>query len=300
MDDCTERWSRLGFTTRLATVNGVSLHLAEGGHGDPVVLLHGYPQSGEEWRLVAPRLAKSHRVIVPDLRGMGLSDAAPEGYDLGSLADDLHHLVESAGLPRVKIVGHDWGGAVGAMYALLHREKVTHLAFLESALAGAGFEALWDFSKPNAPLTFIPFLLMGGSDTEGDTTAALLAGRESVFLHHLWATFTGDKRAAPFDGWAPYVEAMTRPGIVRSSASLYRQAYKSADQVRGLLANRLDIPILAIAGELGIGANHEALVRGFANNITASVVLQGAGHFLPEERPNEVFSALEAFLGAKS
>ena len=251
---------------------------------------------GEIWRLVAPQLAKAHRVIIVDLRGMGLSEAADDGYDLSNLAEDIHHIVASLGLSRVKVVGHDWGGAVGAVYAMRYRQEVTHLALLESAIAGAGFEALWDFSKPNASFTFIPFLLMGEGDAAADTTAALLAGREHIFMKHAWASFTGDKQAAPFESWSPYVAAMARPGIARSSASYYRQAYVSAGQVRDLLVRKLEIPVLALAGEIGIGAKHERLVRAFANNLAGNVILTGAGHFLAEESPNEVLAAIEPFL----
>jgi len=227
---------------------------------------------------------------------MGLSEAAGGGYDLSNLAEDLHQLVLSMNISKVKIVGHDWGGAVAAVYAMQYPNEVTHLAFLESALAGAGFEALWDFSKPNGVFAFIPFLLMGEGDFEVDATAALLEGRESVFLHHLWATFTGDKVAAPFEGWSAYVSAMARPGIATSSSSYYRAAYASAEQVRGLVAKKLEIPVLGIAGEKGIGANHDRLVRAFANNVTDNIIVPGAGHFLPEERPREVSAALKIFL----
>jgi heme-degrading monooxygenase HmoA len=79
-----ERWQKHAFQTRVVRVNGVELHVAEAGQGDPVILLHGYPQSGEVWRFVAPDLAKAHRVIVPDLRGMGLSDVAESGYEVPS------------------------------------------------------------------------------------------------------------------------------------------------------------------------------------------------------------------------
>src|SRR5450432_2718722 len=82
LDQAGARWSALGFKTRVVQVNGVALHVAEAGNGSPVVLLHGYPQSGEIWRHVAPELAKTHRVIIVDLRGMGLSGIAKDGYDL--------------------------------------------------------------------------------------------------------------------------------------------------------------------------------------------------------------------------
>ncbi len=296
LSQCKKRWAARGFTTRIVRVNNVALHVAEAGHGDPVLLLHGYPQSGEAWRLVAPELAGSHRVIIPDLRGMGLSEAAKNGYDLSNLAEDIHHLALSMGISKVKVVGHDWGGAVGAVYAMRYPNEVTHLAFLESALAGAGFETLWSFSKPNEVFTFIPFLLMGESDSAKDTTAVLLEGRESIYLHHLWATFTGDKQEAPFTDWSPYVAAMARPGIAVSSSSYYRSAYVSADQVRALVAKKLEIPVLAIAGEKGIGTNHESLARAFASNLAGNIIVPGAGHFVAEERPKEVAAALKTFL----
>lgn len=297
---CKQRWTALGFTTRTIPVNGVRLHVAEAGEGDPVLLLHGYPQSGEAWRFVAPELAKGHHIIIPDLRGMGLSEAAPTGYDLANLAEDIHQLVLSLNISKIKVVGHDWGGAVGAVYALRYREEVTHLVFIESALAGAGFETLWNFSKPNGFFAFIPFLLMGEANAEFDTTSALLEGREPIFLRHLWNTFTGDKKAAPFEGWSAYVEAMARPGIAASSSSYYRAAYASADQVRALVEKKLDIPVLAVAGEEGIGANHEALVRAFSSDIVNNIIVPGAGHFVPEERPAELTAALTAFLARHS
>jgi pimeloyl-ACP methyl ester carboxylesterase len=291
-----ERWAARGFTTHTARVNGATLQIAEAGMGDPVLLLHGYPETGEAWRLVAPELAKSHRVIIPDLRGMGLSEATPGGYDLANVAEDLHQLVRSMGFSRVKVVGHDWGASVGSVYALRYRDEVTDLAFLESALPGAGFESLWNFSQPNPGFTFIPFLLLGASDAIGDTTAELMRGREDIFLMHLWASFTGDKQAAPYGTWAPYIAAMARPGVATSSSSYYRDAYLSAAQVRRLAVRKLQIPVLSIAGEKGIGTHQEALVRAVADNLAGLMVIPGSGHFLPEERPREVTAALMAFL----
>src|SRR5579872_3751697 len=87
------RWDRLGFKSELLRVNGVELHVATAGSGPAVVLLHGYPQSGEVWRYIAPELAKAHTVIIPDLRGLGLSEAAKTGYDLSNLSEDIHQLV---------------------------------------------------------------------------------------------------------------------------------------------------------------------------------------------------------------
>jgi pimeloyl-ACP methyl ester carboxylesterase/heme-degrading monooxygenase HmoA len=295
-DEVAKRWAALGFTTRNVSVNGVVLHVAEAGRGAPIILLHGYPQSGEIWRLIAADLATNHHVVIPDLRGMGLSEAAADGYNLSNVAEDIHELTRSLGYTRVKIVGHDWGASVAAVYALRYRDEVTKLGFIESALPGCGFEDLWTFAKPNDGFTFIPFLLMGGADVDDDATANLLRGREELFLHHLWRKFTGDQKAAPFENWHPYIAALARPGVLRSSASYYRAAYRSADEVRNLIGRQLEIPVLSIAGEKGMGALQQSFVRAFSNNLSASVVIPGAGHFIAEERPTEAASALKGFL----
>ena len=294
--EASKRWAGKGFKTRIVRVNGVGLHVAEAGKGDLVILLHGYPQSGEIWRSIAPELAKTHHVVIADLRGMGLSEVTQDGYDLSNVAEDIHQLSLSMGYAKAKVVGHDWGAAVGAVYALRYRDEVTKLGFLESVLTGGGFEDLWTFAKPNEGLAFIPFLLMGGPDTAHDTAASLIQGREEIFLHHLWSGFTGDKKAAPFANWKPYVKALARPGVARAGASYYRSAYRSAEQVRTLDARKLEIPVLSIAGEKGIGAAQEAFVKVFASNVTAAIVVPAAGHFVAEERPIEVAAALRGFL----
>jgi pimeloyl-ACP methyl ester carboxylesterase len=227
---------------------------------------------------------------------MGLSEAAVDGYDLSNVAEDVHQLTRSMGYNSVKVVGHDWGASVAAVYALRYRDEVTKLGFIESALPGGGFEDLWTFAKPNDGFAFIPFLLMGGAEADDDTTANLLRGREEIFLHHLWRNFTGDQEAAPFANWHPYVAALERPGVARSGASYYRAAYRSAEEVRNLIGQKLEIPVLSIAGEKGMGALQQSFVSAFSSNLSASIVIPGAGHFIAEERPTEAGSALKGFL----
>jgi pimeloyl-ACP methyl ester carboxylesterase len=227
---------------------------------------------------------------------MGLSQVAAGGYDLSTVSEDIHQMAVAMGRQRVRVVGHDWGASVGAVYALRYRQEVTKLVFVESALAGCGFETLWNFATPNPTFSFIPFLLLGNGNPEVDITAQFLRGHETTFLRHLWATFTGDKEAATFESWAPYVAAMARPGLATSSASYYRSAYETADPVRALVAQKLDIPVLAIAGEKGIGGLHRSLVEAFALKLHDNVVLNGGGHFIPEERPREALAAILPYL----
>ena len=279
-ESVSARWAELGLKPRMIGVNGVDLHVVSGGTGSPLVLLHGYPQSGEIWRFVAPELTKTHHVIIPDLRGMGLSDIASSGYDLPNVADDLHQLIAHLGLRQVAVAGHDWGGAAGAVWALRHRGDVGKFAFIDSAVAGAGFESIWAFNRPNPAMTFIPFLL---SDPLAES---LIVGREETFLHHLWNTFTHNKDRVPFAAWKPYVEAMKRPGLMRSSASYYRSVYATVDRVRELIdIGKLTIPVLSISGDASFGEAQKPFVEAFASNIVRHVVVPNCGHFIAEEQP---------------
>jgi pimeloyl-ACP methyl ester carboxylesterase/heme-degrading monooxygenase HmoA len=286
-----ERWAARGFTTEMIRVNGVDLHVASGGAGSPLVLLHGYPQSGEIWRFVAPEFVKTHRVIIPDLRGMGLSEIVNDGFDLPNVADDLHELMAKLRVQGAVAVGHDWGGAIGAVWALKHRGDIQKFAFIESAVGGAGFEKIWTFDRPNPALTFIPFLL---TDTLAEP---LIAGREEIFLHHLWSAFTHNKNRVPFDAWQPYIDAMKRPGLIRSSAGYYREVYGAAGRVQELIAaGKLTLPVLSISGEASLGEAQKPFVEAFASKIVKHVTVANCGHFAAEEQPEALAAELRGFL----
>jgi pimeloyl-ACP methyl ester carboxylesterase/heme-degrading monooxygenase HmoA len=292
-EEAGNRWKQLGFETSMVSLPNVKLHVAMAGSGRPLVLLHGYPQSGEIWRYVAQELARSRRVIIPDLRGMGLSDIPPDGYDLPSVANDIHELLIALGIEEeVDIAGHDWGGAVAAIFALQFRSSIGRLAFIESAVAGAGFEDLWAFSKPNPALTFIPLLL---ADPLAEN---LISGREELFLHHLWNTFTYNKAGAPFADWQRYVDAMKRPGLVRSGASYYRSVYGAVGAIgNSIAAGKLSIPLLSVSGAASLGDLQVNLIQSFATNLTAHRTIANAGHFIAEEQPEALLSEFRWFFG---
>lgn len=293
LQDAATRWKAVRFQTKRIRIGQISIQVASGGKGLPVILLHGYPQSGEIWRRVAPELAEERQAIIPDLPGMGLSDIKQQGYDLLTIAGDIHAVAAALGLKEVDLIGHDWGGAVAAVYALRYRQEVRRLAFIQSALGGAGFENAWVFNVPNPALTFIPFLLAE------DLSEELVAGREEIWLRHLWQTFTHNKTDAPFTDWQPYLEAMQRPGLFRASGEYYRAVYGAAEKVRELVAaGKLTIPVLSVSGEASLGTAQLTFVDAFARNITRHVVIPGAGHFVPEEQPQPLLKELNSFLGA--
>ena len=286
-----DRWKALGFETSRIRCGNISIHVARAGKGRPLILLHGYPQSGEIWRHVAPVLAQERMVVIPDLPGMGLSDVKQGGYDLPRVSEDIHLLASMLGLKEVDVAGHDWGAAVAAVYALRYRQEVKKLAFIESAVGGAGFESVWVFSQPNPAMTFIPLLLAE------NLAEALVAGREEIFLRQLWHTFTYNKTALPFEDWSPYVEAMKRPELFRASASYYRSVYGAVNSVRDLIAaGKLTIPVLSISGGASLGAAQRTFVEAFAENIVRHIVIPKAGHFVPEEQPEALLEELKSFL----
>lgn len=290
-EEASKRWALRGFTTDMIRVNGVDLHVASGGTGSPLVLLHGYPQSGEIWRFAGPEFVKTHRVIIPDLRGMGLSGIVSDGFDLPNAADDMHELMEKIGVQGAVAVGHDWGGAIGAVWALKYRGDIRKFAFIESAVGGAGFERIWTFDRPNPAMTFIPLLL---TDTLAES---LIVGREGIFLHHLWSTFTHNKNRIPFDAWQPYVDAMKRPGLIRSSAGFYREVYGAAERIQQLIAaGKLTQPVLSISGQASFGEAQKPFVEAFATNIVKHVTVANCGHFVAEEQPEALSSELHGFL----
>jgi pimeloyl-ACP methyl ester carboxylesterase len=225
---------------------------------------------------------------------MGLSDAGANPHSLGAAAAaaaDVAGVLAALGVSRTAVVGHDWGGAVGATLALEHRDLATQLVFIESGLAGSRLRGALAFrrAQPRAHLYPVPAYAGPGGNARSRTLDA--------FLHHLWNTFTGDKTAAPFEAWAPYLAAIRRPGQFSSSADYYRSAYTSADDTKRLLADgKLTIPVLPIAGEKSFGSANEAMARNFAGDVRPGLVFSGAGHFVPEERPLELLAALQNFL----
>ena len=118
-----------GVEHRTVEARGLQMHVAEAGEGEPVLMLHGWPQHWYEWRHLVPTLSRRYRVICPDLRGLGWTDAPRAGYEKENLASDVLALLDALGLDRVKLVGHDWGGWVGFLMCLREPERFErHLA----------------------------------------------------------------------------------------------------------------------------------------------------------------------------
>ncbi|MGH7880442.1 MAG: alpha/beta fold hydrolase, partial [Candidatus Binataceae bacterium] len=128
------------FTHHTAVLDDVRLHYVTAGQGEPIVLLHGWPQTWFEWRRIIPALAKRYTVIAPDMRGLGDSSRPVGGYDKRTVAGDIHQLVHRLGCEKIFLVGHDWGGPVAYAYACAHPSEVRKLVILDVTIPGEGWE----------------------------------------------------------------------------------------------------------------------------------------------------------------
>ena len=272
-----------GFEHRVAEANGVRLHYVTGGKGPAVVLLHGFPETWYAWRGVMPMLAKEHKVIVPDLRGVGESSLEESGYDKETLAEDVHGLVRSLGFEEVSVVGHDMGAMTAYAYARVYREETSRLVLMSAALPGFGLEKFMDFSSPKGSRYHLVFFQQHGIPEK------LIEGQEHYYL----GRFTGGEEVVGAEALDEYVRAYSRPGRLEAALGQYRAIYGDAEDNRRKAMPKLEMPVLALGG----GSAEPALgsARRVAENVEDGVV-PNAGHYLHEERPEEVAERLLDFL----
>ena len=142
------------FSHNTASVNGIQLHYVIGGHRDPVVLIHGWPETWYAWHKVMPALAKNYTVIAPDLRGLGDSSKPTTGYDGKTVAEDIHQLVTQLGFNTIFLVGHDIGSQMAYSYAAAHPTEVKGLAVMDFTFPGfapPGITPRWWFLFHQTP-----------------------------------------------------------------------------------------------------------------------------------------------------
>jgi pimeloyl-ACP methyl ester carboxylesterase len=259
------------------SVNGFLMHYVIGGEGDPIVLLHGWPETWYEWRHIIPELiANNYTVIAPDMRGLGDSEKPQTGYDTKTLADDIYQLVKKLGYSKVYIVAHDWGGPVAYSYAAAHPEEVNKMIVLDTLLPGFGYEEAGDFS-PNGIWHF-------SFNAVRDLPEKLIDGKEDVYLNWFY-DLTYNQSAITQEDREEYIKQYSKPGALRAGFEYYRAVFEDAEQNREYAKEKLMIPILAIGGEVAIGNFTTTTFQMVANNVTG-ITLPNTGHFIPEERPN--------------
>ena len=274
-----------GFTDKYAQVNGVRLHYKVGGKGAPVVLLHGYGQTGHMWIPAMRALVKNHTVIVPDLRGAGGSEKAAGGYDKKTMAVDIHELVKTISSEPAAVVGHDIGMMVAYGYAAQFPADTSKLVVMDAFVPGVGD---WRNAFPRAAVWHFYFY--------GETPLALVKGRERIYFEHFWNDFSADKgKSIKEADHKLYTAAFAQPGGMRAGFAYFSDFERDAADFGPMSQTKLTMPVLSIAGEMSAGDFLGAQARLYANNVQ-SIVVKGAGHWLIDEAPDQVVPALVSFI----
>lgn len=272
-------------------VRGLRMHVATAGDpdADPVVLLHGWPQHWFAWRKLIPRLAQDYRVIAPDLRGFGWTDAPRGSYPKSELATDVIALLDALGLDRVRLAGHDWGGFVGFLVCIDVPERISHYA-------AAGITHPWvrgedGIGERLSLLPRIAYQFVIASPVLGGTILRRLPAFTRALLKK------GARRLA-WDGdeIETFVEQWSEPDRAAAAVAIYRSflTKELPAMVKGTYMKQgTETPIVLLAGD-GDPVIQPERLGGYerrAPNMSVEV-LEGTGHWIPEEAPKEMLERM--------
>ncbi|MGO4549781.1 alpha/beta fold hydrolase [Lysobacter sp. 2RAF19] len=268
-------------------VTGGTQYVRVGGHGPAVLLLHGFGDTGDMWQPLAERLVKDHTVIVPDLRGMGLSSHQDGGYEKAAQARDVAGILDALKVDKVQLVTHDIGNMVG--YALIAQfpQRVTKWVVIDAPLPGLGS---WDKQLLNPKVWHFNFR---GPDVE-----RLVAGRERILLDRFYNDMSANPAGIDEATRAHYAALYARPGAIHDATSGQFGAFaQDAKDNQALFAKggKLKLPVLAIGGDHSYGASMQTEVATVADNVEGAVITD-AGHWIMEEQTDQAVRVIEAFL----
>jgi len=267
--------------------DGATIHVRVGGQGPAVVLVHGFGFTGDMWAPMAAELARDHKVVVPDLRGMGLSSHPSDGYDKKTQAGDIRSVLTQLGVDRAAVVGHDIGATVAYAYAARYPDKTDRLVVMDAPVPGI---PPWDEIVRSPALWHFSF---GGPDAE-----RLVAGRERIYLDRFWNEFAGDPSKIDEATRAHYTAFYAQPGAMHSAFAQFLSIPKDVEDNKVSMMTKLTMPVLAIGAEKAFGANVAIIMRNAADNVT-EVMIPNSGHWLMEEQPAATIAAVRDFLDRK-
>lgn len=276
-----------GFRQSEMAVSGGTQHVRIGGTGPAVVLLHGFGDTGDMWEPLATRLMKDHTVIVPDLRGMGLSSHPEGGYEKAAQARDLAGILDALKVKRVQLVTHDIGNMVGYALATHYPERVTAWVVMDAPLPGMG---TWEAQLVNPRVWHFNFR---GPDVE-----RLVAGRERILLDRFYNDLGGDPSRIDEQTRQHYAELYARPGAIHNAFGGQFEAFsRDAEENKATFAKRgkITIPVLAIGGDKSYGASMKTELEYVATNVEGGVI-RNSGHWIMEEQPDQAIDLIVPFL----
>jgi pimeloyl-ACP methyl ester carboxylesterase len=274
------------FRVQMVETNGTSLYVRVGGHGPAVVLLHGFGDTGDMWAPFATVLAKDHTVIVPDLRGMGLSAHPDTGYTKKNQALDIAGVMDALEVDHAALVTHDIGNMVGYALAAQYPTRISRWAVIDAPLPGIGD---WD--------NIIRSPLLWHFNFRGPDEERLVKGRERIYLDRFWNELSADPKRIDEATRRHYATLYARPHAIHDAFEQFGAFSQDAVDNQALLAKggKLTIPVLAVGAEKSFGPGMAVVLRFVATNVTGAIV-PNSGHWIMEENPQATVKLVTEFL----
>jgi pimeloyl-ACP methyl ester carboxylesterase len=265
----------------------VRLHVVTCGTGDPLILLHGWPQTWYEWRGVMPALAERFHVVAPDMRGLGDSSKPQSGYDKATVAGDIAQLIEHLDLGPCNVVGHDWGGPVAFALAANRADLVRTLTIVDVGIPGIGPDFSQGGRRWHHQFHMTP-----------DLPETLIAGRERDYYGWFYRTFGARPDAIAEADVDEYLRTYGTPEGIRCGLAYYRALPDDIATNQAFAeTGRLAMPVLALGGSGGRGRGMQVVdcMRAVSDTVEGGVI-EDCGHWVAEEQPDEFVARLTAFL----
>src|SRR3569833_395247 len=273
------------FNIQEVRVNGTTVHVRVGGTGPPVVLLHGFADTGDMWAPLAAVLAADHTVIVPDLRGMGLSAVPDHGFEKMNQAKDIADVLDVLHVEHADVVGHDIGNMVAFAFAERYPQRTSRLVMMDAPVPGVG---PWDDILLSPLLWHFRF---GGRDME-----RLVQGRERIYLDRFWNDFSANPSRFDEASRTHYAGLYAKPGRMHGGFAQFAAFDQDViDNKAAIGLGRLQMPVLAVGGDHSLGSTMAYIMRYAADNVR-EVIIPDSGHWLMEEQPKATVAAIVVFL----
>jgi pimeloyl-ACP methyl ester carboxylesterase len=274
------------FEARQMAVTGGTQYVRVGGKGPVVLLLHGFGDTGDMWIALANTLVKDHAVIVPDLRGMGLSSHPEDGYEKVAQARDLAAILDQLEVQDVALVTHDIGNMVGYAFTALFPQRVTKWVVMDAPLPGIGH---WDDQLKSPKVWHFNFR---GPDTE-----RLMAGRERILLDRFYNELSANPSRIDEQTRDHYAALYALPHAIHNAFSGQFAAFAqdATDNQQLVAKGKLQMPVLAIGGDHSYGARLATEI-GFAAADVRAAVIEDCGHWIMEEQPAQAVTIILSFL----
>ena len=273
------------FKSRNIKVDGATIYTRSGGTGPAVLMLHGFGDTGDMWAPVAAELYQHRTVVVPDLRGMGLSSHPENGYEKKAQARDIARILDKLKIEAADLVTHDIGNMVGYALAAQFTERVKRWIVIDAPLPGIG---PWDDIIRSPALWHFNFR---GPDIE-----RLVKGRERIYLDRFWNEMSAKPKSIKEATRRHYARLYARPKAMHCAFQQFAAFNQDAEDNKAFAAaGKLPMPVLALGGDHSFGSQMADIMRLVATDVTAGAI-KGSGHWIMEEQPRQTTDTIVKFL----